>query len=251
MRKNLLYIFVFILQGVTAQSAEELFEAANKDYKEEKYEQAIKKYDSIEKLGFISSELFYNLGNSNYKLNKVAPSIYYYEKALLLDPLNEDARNNLIFARRLTIDNIEALPTTIFQKFDEAVLKQFSYNQWAIICVVFSFIISIAFLGYYFAYSSSRKRLYFISCAISFLFLILSLLATFKEYDESITKKEAIIFAQEIVIKNAPSQNAEDVFTLHEGTKVDVLDTVDEWKKIRIADGKIGWMPESQMKILQ
>lgn len=249
--KKILYILLLIVQWLPAQTPEDLFEKANQDYKEGLYEEAIVKYDSIERLGFVSSELYFNLGNCYYKLNQVAPTIYNYEKALILNPLNEDAKNNLVFAKRLTIDSIDELPTTIFKKFDEAVLKRLSYNQWAILSVVFSFIGALAFLAYYFSSSPSRKRFYFISCGIGFLILFLSLLATFKEYDESLTKIQAIIFAQEIVIKNAPTDNSDDVFTLHEGTKVSVLDSVDDWKKIRIADGKIGWIPGSELKILQ
>ena len=249
--KKLTYILFFIFQGLFAQNPDGLFIKANNQYKEGKFQEAIQTYDSIEKMGFISSELYYNLGNCHYKLNQVAPTIYNYEKALIINPLNEDAANNLVFARRLTIDNIEELPKTIFDKIDASFVKKLSYNQWAIVCVVFSFFGSLLFLGFYFADSSTRKRVFFISSLISFFFLIVSIALTVKEYDESTSKIEAIIYAQEISVKNAPTDNSEDVFTLHEGTKVSVLDSVDDWNKIKIADGKIGWMPQSELKILQ
>ena len=83
--------------------------------------------------------MYYNLGNSYYKLNKVGPTIYYYEKALKLNPLNDDVKNNLVFAKRLALDNIEELPKTIFQKFNKNYLQKLSYNQWAIVVVVFLF----------------------------------------------------------------------------------------------------------------
>ena len=218
--------------------------------KEGLYKEAIATYDSIEKQGYISSELYFNLGNSYYKLNRVAPTIYNYEKALLLDPLNEDAKNNLVFARRLTIDNIEELPTTIFDKLDESLVKKLSYNQWAIVCVVFSFLGALLFLAFYFAGDSSKKRLFFITSISSFFLLIISLVFTVKEFNETSSKIEAIIFAQQIAIKNAPTNNSEDVFTLHEGTKVLILDSVDNWNKIKIADGKTGWINSDKLKRL-
>ena len=195
--------------------------------------------------------LEYNLGNCYYKLNQVAPTIYNYEKALLLNPLNEDAQNNLVFARRLTIDNIEALPKTLFDKLDESVVKKLTYNQWAVACVVFSFAGSLLFLGFYFGEKPSRKRLFFITSMVSFALLFFCLLLTIKEFDESSSKVEAIIFAKEILIKNAPTNNSEEVFTLHEGTKVTVLDAVDNWKKIKIADGKIGWILSENLRLLE
>lgn len=248
--KKLLIILLFLSQVVIGQSADDLFQKANEQYKLEEYEEAIKTYEQIESLGLTSSELYYNIGNSYYKLNKVAPSIYNYEKALMIDPLNEDARNNLIFARRLTIDNIEELPKSVFQKIDESFIKKFSYNEWAITSVILSILGCSLFLLFYFAYSSGRKRFFFVTSMISFLLLITTSIFTIKEYSYSQTNVEAIIFATETDIKNAPTLNGETVFTLHEGTKVKVLDTVDNWKKIKIADGKIGWVVGSEIKLL-
>ena len=241
---------MFVAQVVFSQSADELFQKGNEQYKLEQYEAAIETYNQIEGLGLTSSELFYNIGNCYYKLNQVANSIYNYEKALLIDPLNQDAQNNLVFARRLTIDNIEELPKSLLQKIDESFVKKLSYDGWAIISVVLSILGCTLFLFFYFAYSSGRKRFFFVTSMLSFLFLIATVTFTYKEYSFAQTNVEAIIFASETEIKNAPTLNSEKVFTLHEGTKVKVLDTVDNWKKIKIADGKIGWILASELKIL-
>jgi len=245
-----LIILLLLSQIVIAQSADELFQKANEQYKLEQYENAISTYEKIENLGLTSSELYYNIGNSYYKMNKVAPSIYNYEKALMIDPLNEDARNNLIFARRLTIDNIEELPRSLLQKIDDSFIKKLSYNEWAVTSVILSILGCSLFLLFYFAYSSGRKRFFFVTSMISFLLLIATSVFTIKEYTHSQNNIEAIIFATETDIKNAPTINGETVFTLHEGTKVKVLDTVDNWKKIKIADGKIGWVVGSEIKLL-
>lgn len=241
---------LFVGQGIFAQSADDLFTKANDEYKQEKYNEAIKTYDQIESLGVISSELYYNLGNCYYKLNKVAPSIYNYEKALLLNPLNKDAQNNLVFARRLTIDNIEELPKSVFQKIDESFVKKLSYNEWAVVSVSLSSIGALLFLLFYFSYTPSKKRVFFVTSMLSFLLLIASSVFAIKEHSYSKTNIQAIIFIQQTEIKNAPTSNSEVVFTLHEGTKVDVLDTVDNWKKIRIADGKIGWVISDEIRLL-
>ena len=249
--KKFLILLLFIGQAVFSQSADELFEKANEQYKLEQYEDAITTYEQIKDLGLTSSELYYNIGNCYYKLNKVAYSIYNYEKALLIDPLNSDAENNLIFARRLTIDNIEALPKSLLQKVDEAVVKKLSYDEWAIVSVVLSILGCGLFLLFYFSYSSGKKRFFFVTSMLSFILLITTSVFAFKEYSYAQTNVDAIVFAQQTDVKNAPTLNSENVFTLHEGTKVKVLDTVDNWKKIKIADGKIGWIIASEIKILQ
>ena len=104
--KKLLFLLLITTNLTIGQNIQELFNSANDLYRQEKIEQAIKIYQKIESKGMVSSELFYNLGNSYYKLNKVGPSIFYYEKALELNPLNQDVKNNLVFAKRLSLIHI-------------------------------------------------------------------------------------------------------------------------------------------------
>ncbi len=248
--KKILFLLLIIANSVVAQTNSEIFNEANNLYKKDKIEDAITLYKKIESQGMISSELYYNLGNSYYKLNKVGPSIYYFEKALKINPLNEDVKNNLVFAKRLALDNIEEIPKTIFQKFTKNWLQKFSYNQWSIIVVVFSILGSLLFLMFYFANKPSKKRFYFITSSISFILLISTLIITYKQYSFSKNNKEAIVFAEKTEVRNAPTLNSEEVFTLHEGSKVIVLDAVDNWKKIKLADGKIGWIIANEIKLL-
>ncbi|MCL7762137.1 tetratricopeptide repeat protein [Polaribacter sp. Z014] len=248
--KRILFLLLIIANSVTAQSVDSLFVSANNFYKDGKFNEAIALYKKVEAKELVSSELYYNLGNSYYKLNKVGPSIYYYEKALKLNPLNTDVKNNLVFAKRLALDNIEELPKTVLQKFNANFLQPLSYNQWAIVAVVLSILGSFLFLLFYFAKGSSKKRFYFTISMISFILLIAALFITYNQYNFSKKNIEAIVFAEKTAVRNAPTLNSEEVFTLHEGTKVFVLDGVDNWKKIKIKDGKLGWIIADKIKII-
>lgn len=249
--KKIVFLLWIVANSVSAQNADSLFVAANNFYKNGNFETAIENYQKIASQNLISSELYYNLGNSYYKLNKVGPSIYYYEKALQLDPLNEDVKKNLVFAKRLALDNIKELPQTFLQKLNTDYLQKLSYDQWAILVIVFSIVGSILFLLFFFEERPSKKRLYFATSVGSFLFLISSLLITNNQYHLSKNNTEAIVFADKTEVRNAPTLNSEKVFTLHEGTKIIVLDRVDNWKKIKLADGKIGWIIASDINILK
>jgi len=237
-----------IANSLIAQNIDDTFYAANDFYKNEKFEKAIELYLQIASQGKISTELYYNLGNSYYKINKVGPAIYYYEKALKINPLNEDVKNNLIFAKRLALDNIEELPQNIFQKFIKKYLQELSYNQWAMVAVVFSFLTCILFLLFYFANSSSIKRMFFGLSVLSFLSLIVSFSITYNQFSFKKNNKEAIVFVEKTSVRNAPTTNSDEVFILHEGTKVIVLDALDNWKKIKLADGKLGWILAKEIK---
>jgi L-asparagine transporter-like permease len=167
-----------------------------------------------------------------------------------LNPLNEDVKNNLVFAKRLALDNIEDLPKTVLQKFNANYLQKLSYNQWAVVVVVFSILGSVLFVFFYFVDTPSKKRFYFTTSIVSFIVLVASLLITYNQYNFTKKNKPAIVFAEKTEVRNAPTLNSEEVFTLHEGTKVMVLDAVDNWNKIKLADGKLGWIIADEIKII-
>ena len=243
----IILVLVFSTFGYS-QNAKNLFDTANELYKNGKYTEAIETYKKIENLGVHSDELYFNLGNSYYKLNKVAPSIFNYEKALKINPSNADVLMNLTFAKRMKIDAIEVMPKTVFQKFSDNIIYKLTYNSWAWIAVILSFLGAILFLLYHFSYSSGKKLLYFNTSILSAILLIFAVVFAYKSYNYEVNIKSAIIFKQSTEIKNAPTLNSDTVFELHEGTKVQVLDAIDNWKKIKLADGKIGWIVGDDMQ---
>jgi len=151
MKKIVFSIALLFSLVAVSQTANKLFSKANNLYQTGKYTEAIELYSIIEKQELISDDLFFNLGNCYYKLNKVAPSIYYYEKALKINPANEDASINLAFAKRMTIDVIEDLPKTFLQRFSASVIQKLPFDTWAIIAVLASILASILFLLYQFS----------------------------------------------------------------------------------------------------
>ena len=247
--KNILFLLFAIANSISGQNADSLFVSANELYRNGAFEEAIKKYKEIETLDAISSELYLNIGNAHYKLNKVGPTIFYYEKALKLDPLNTDVKNNLIFAQRLALDNIKEVPKTVFQKLNKNYLQRLSFDEWAVVVVSFSFLTAILFLLFYFGYSPTKKKnllqyKYLQLYTVTFFAFLLHLVNTIRQK----IKKEAIVFAEKTAVRNAPTLNSEEVFILHEGAKVIVLDAIDNWKKIKLADGKQGWIISEEIK---
>jgi len=248
MRKFATIILLFVSFVSNSQSANELFKEGNTFYKVEDYNRAMGVYLAIEEKGLESSDLYYNLGNCYYKLNKVAPAIYYYEKALKLNPTNEDAQHNLTFAKRMTLDVIEDLPKTFLQRFSKNVIQKYTFDTWALIAVIASFLASLLFLLYHFSGSSKMKLLYFNTTIFSVFVMLVSVFFAFDNYDSVQKNRTAIIFAAKTEIKNAPTASSDEVFELHEGTKVIILDELDNWKKIKIADGKVGWINQDNLK---
>lgn len=249
--KSTIFVLTFLLSMASfSQSNNALFEQGNALYNDGKYIEAIDKYTAILDTENHSAALYFNLGNAHYKLNHIAPSIYYYEKALRLSPNDKEIKNNLAFAKNMTIDAVDVIPEAGFSKIINSVTNFMSFEDWAKLSVVSVFLFVILFLIYYFAYSSSRKRLAFIGSTISMFLLVITLFLAFQKFSLDQKDKPAIVFVQEAQIKSEPNLRSEESFKLHEGTKVQILDTVNNWKKIKLTDGKTGWISNDDIREL-
>ncbi len=248
MKKVSLLLVLLYSVGLFAQTTDSLFTKANEAYKKGNFSEALKDYKTIAKSGKESADLYYNLANTYYKLNQIAPSIYYYEKALQIQPHFEDAKHNLAFAQRMTIDAFEELPKTFMQRINEQFLYPVSYNTWAWLSVVMAFLTGLFFLFYYFSSYTGKKQLYFISSFVSILLLLVFLSISFKTYHHYKKEQPAIVFSPKVSVKSEPLLSAPESFVLHEGTKVQVENKVDDWYKIKLSDGKIGWISKEAIK---
>ena len=243
--KKLLFIFLLTTQVFFAQSG---FETGNSLYQKGKYEQAVSAYESVLATKKQSAELYFNLANCYFKLNKVAPAIYNYQKALILIPEDSEIKNNLKFAQKLTIDEVKEVPKVGFSKWIHDLTSTFHYNTWAWISVGFSTLFLLFFLGYYFSQTALYKRIFFFGMFVLLFLLLISISAAIKEKNNFDNEKPAIVFAEMILVKSEPQTASSTVFTLHEGTTVYVLEKVDNWKKIELIDGTQGWIEKTAIK---
>lgn len=247
--KKIFYVaFLFTITLFGQNDA--VFKDANSAYTEGKYELAIQKYEEIIENGEASAALYYNLGNAHYKLNNIAPSIYYYEKALQLKPGDEDVINNIEFARNMTIDDIPVIEQSGLQKTINRVIAVFGYNTWAWLAIAASILFLVLFLLYYFSLQPFWKRLYFGVSIAMLLLAIVSLSFAYSQQNIQFNNKYAIVFSEEAAVRSEPSLRVDAAFELHEGTKAKLLEDYQGWVKIQLADGTQGWISEKDLKKL-
>ena len=249
--KKIINIVALLFVFTASAQNEALFDDATKAYNAGEYQTAVDHYLEILDNGKHSPELYYNLGNVYYKLNQIAPSIYYYEKALLLRPNDSEIKNNLSYAQNMTLDAIDTMPETGFAKIYNSLLGFLSFDQWAYVAVVFMILFVLLYIAFYYLRFASQKRLSFILGIVSLLFAIIAVVFAYLEYNAFQARRPAIVFAKESSVKSEPNKTSQEAFELHEGTKVNVLDELNDWKKIRIADGTTGWMPSEDIKLLK
>ncbi len=248
-KKLIILIMLFVLETSFSQTTPEfLFNEGNKAYNAADYENAISLYEQTIKMGNHSAELYYNLGNANYRLNKVAESIYYFEKAKLMRPKDKDILTNSAFANNMTIDAIEKIPISQIDQINKFIIGIFSFEIWTYFTLILLWIFTILFLGYLFFIRTILKRRFFFSSLGILLLFIFSFSITYSIDQNEKNRKFAILFSKQIDIWSEPNQQGDRLFVLHEGTKIQLLDSLEEWQKIRIANGSEGWIKEALFK---
>jgi tetratricopeptide (TPR) repeat protein len=243
--KRILVLLLLVSQSFWAQAA---FEQGNKFYEKENYDAAISSYESIINSGKQSAEVYFNLANSYYKLHKVAPAIYNYEKALLLSPNDTEIKTNLEFARKMAIDDIKVIPKVGFSKLLSDFTSKYYYDTWAWIAVSFAFLFLVFFVGYYFSQRTLLKRIFFIGMFLWLIGIFLSAASGFYEKSRNENERPAIVFAENAPLKSEPKSGSPDTTVLHEGTKVYIIESIANWKKVELTDESTGWIEDSAIK---
>lgn len=250
MIRLLFLISLFITSITFSQEAVLQFEHANQLYREGKYVEAVKMYEEIMKNGFESASLYYNLGNAYFKLNEIPHSIISYERARRLAPNDEDIYYNLRIANLHVVDKIESIPPLFFINWWNSFINNLSSDGWALVLVVSLWFTTIFTLLLIWLKRITFQRLAFIIAVLSFIFTVIAITGINQRLSRENNKNEAVIMGQVVSVKSAPDEKSTDLFILHAGVKIELLDKVEKWHKIKLADGKIGWLEENTFEII-
>ncbi|MBK8945114.1 MAG: tetratricopeptide repeat protein [Ignavibacteriae bacterium] len=220
----------------------------NDFYQNKQYSEAISSYESILKQGYISGELFYNLGNTYFKVGHLGKSILYYEKTLKISPSNEDAAYNLRIANSRTVDKIQEIPPLFFVHWWNVLLSQFTSTSWQIIIFIFYLLLLISIGIFFLIRNIQLQKLALISGTISSILLIVSIILFISSINREVTNNNGILLQSVISAKISPDIQANDAFVIHEGIKFEIEDKVGSWTKIKLSDGKVGWLPNQSFE---
>lgn len=250
-RYTLLILVLFLAFSVKVnaqQDAEQWFEQANAAYNAGSYDTALMLYDKVVATEQESVPLYFNMGNTYYKMREYAMAIFYYEKALKLDPGNEDVKTNLAIANLAIVDKIEEVPQSFIVKGWNGLKNTLSGQQWTVLSLAaFALLLVSAYLFLRSRRLGLRKLGFFAGVFFAILFA-LSVVFASQQKRASLTENHAIIMAPTVTVKSTPNEISVDLFVLHEGTKVEVLDQADGWNKIKIANGSVGWLQAEFMR---
>lgn len=237
--------------NIQAKDLDSLWTAGVQAYTDGKFSDASAAWTSIEESGQKSAKLYYNLGNAWFKQGNYPKAILNYERALRLDPSYSDARYNLEFTSNFVQDKIEPVPEFILKSVARKVCYVMGSNAWAVIFLVL--LAAALMMGLLFLLGASvGKRRAGFYCGIVLLLLSAGALSfSVWQKSDSVKTDTAIVMSPVSSVKSSPSSgSSKDLFVIHEGTKVTILDEVGTWRNISLADGRQGWITSNELEVI-
>lgn len=248
MKRIILFLSFILCFGSFLFAQSNNVKQANDLYQKGDFTSAAKLYEKILSSEGVAPELYFNLGNAYYKTNEIGRSILNYERALRITPSFDDARVNLELAQQKVVDNTVQFNGFFLGRWIQNFIKLLTSNQW----LVFSFIVFIIslILIFVFIFGSSRfvRKLSFYFGASLLGICFITLVFSGIRKDQLVNHHEAIVMMGVISVKSSPDKSGNDLFQLHEGTKVTVKSKLGNWYEIKLGNGNIGWVELSSIE---
>lgn len=253
MKKISAYIIIALVSSIaTAQSntpaPQTLKASADSLYMAGEYNAAITIYEelSTEKEAF---DVYYNLANAYYKTDNIAKAVLNYERALLLAPADEDIKFNLALAKNKTVDKVSEPYEIFFMAWLKSIINLMSIDVWAVTAIISFLVFLLAALLFLFNKSTAIRKSTFFIALFALLTTLFANLSALHHHDKLNNRTAAIIMQPSVTAKSTPDASGTDLFVIHEGRKVNIVDdTMKGWKEIILEDGTKGWVPTNSLE---
>ncbi len=250
MKKIILYILILVPFTSSYAQDDNRYQNANTLFTEGKYNEAISAYSDILKTGVESAEVYYNLGNAYYKSGQLPQAILNFERALLLAPHDKDIRYNLEMSNMQITDKIETVGEFFLVSWFNDFKNKTKSDTWALISIAAFAIAVLSFGTFLFSRGRNLKQASFGAAIILIVLAIVAFNFSAAQKNRLTQRNSAIVFEPSVSVKSSPSSGGTDLFILHEGTKVNILEKLGEWNRVDIRDGSEGWIPASTIEVI-
>ena len=228
-----------------------LWNSANAAYADGRWADALRDYEMISSMGLESAPLYCNTGDAFFKDGNLPMAIVYYERALKLDPSYADARYNLSLMNSLIQDRIDTVPEFILKVWARDVCYIMDSDSWAVCFLVFLALTLAMVLLFILAPTPAGRRVGFFVGIV--MLIVASFSAGFSVWQKKdyMSADDAVVTRPVTSVKSSPSgESSTDLFILHEGTKVHIIDKVGRWNNIELADGRQGWLHAEDVEVI-
>ena len=236
------WALMILFNGLLFAQYDDLVQRGNNFYKNEQYEEAISVYKRVIENNHESAPLYYNIGNSYFRLGRLGYAILYYEKALKLNPADEDAQYNLRLANARIVDKIKELPEVPILVYWDIIVTSFTLDVWLTVFVVF-WLLFLGCIAVYFLVGRMRiQRLSVMFGLFNLTMIFIIGIFLISSLHRENTADFGILLNSTVTAKTSPDASQNDAFVIHEGIKFQIEERVSDWAKIKLADGKVGWL---------
>ena len=235
-------LFNFFMSCLFGFQPDSLVKTGNNLYAKGQYYHAINVYEQVVDSGYEASELYFNLGNAYYKVNNIALAILNYERAKKLNPRDGDITHNLAIANAHVVDKIDIIPEFFLKNWITNIVNITGSDIWAIISISSFILFLLLFLIYLFSGRIGIKKLSFWLGILIFFISISSFYSSLRRKVILTLHNSAIIITPTVTAKSSPAETGVDLFVIHEGSRVKIVDSIDIWNEIKLSDGKRGWI---------
>ena len=247
------YIFAFCLTLISlSASATSLALRADSAYNREDYADAIRLYNEAIAGEGVSSNLYYNLGNAYYRDNRLGLAILSYERALALDPSNEEAATNLEFVRT-RIEDVPEDDSSFLSNVHGNIVSNMSPDAWAWTALVLFIIVLGTVALYIFSSNVTLRKVGFFGGIIVLVFFVYSLVIAYQTANAFGKHDKAVVIVPTTNLSSAPRSTRsekEKIVPIHEGTKIEIIDSlstpddpnVGKWYDVKINNTTRAWL---------
>lgn len=237
-----------VVSTMQIATPEDLIARASVAYDQGNYQQTISDYETLVSIYGSSSDLYYNLANAYFKDKNYAKAILNYERCLLYDPSNGDAKANLELAKLNCVDKIETIQPVIFKTWSDSISNLMSCNTWTNLSIIFFLVFAICIFAYFFMKKVTIRKIGFYSAIVSIILCFICNIYANQQQNKINNRDFAIVITPSVTVKSSPADSGTQLFTVHEGLKVKVRSTLSDWSEVELSDGNVGWLPTSTIE---
>lgn len=237
-----------VVSSMQIATPEDLIARASIAYDQGSFQQSISDYETLLSVYGSSSDLYYNLANAYFKDKNYAKAILNYERCLLYDPSNGDAKANLELAKLNCVDKIETIQPVIFKTWSDSISNLMSCNTWTNLSIIFFLVFAICTFAYFFMKKVTIRKIGFYSAIVSIILCFICNIYANQQQNKINNRDYAIVINPSVTVKSSPADSGTQLFTVHEGLKVKVRSTLSDWSEVELSDGNVGWLPTSTIE---
>lgn len=227
-----------------------LLDSATAAYNKGNYMGSASFYDRFLKSGYVSADVYYNLGNCFYKFNNISKAILYYERAKKLNPADADIRFNLQLANLKITDKVPGETPLFIATWWNNLLDITGECGWSYLCIICLCLALMLILGYLFSRHLWLRQVGFWGAGLMIVLCMGCFGMARERYRALITHNTAIVMSPAVTVKGAPSDSGTALFIIHNGTKVTIVKSDGNWSEIKLSNGNVGWLLNTDIEAI-